>query len=308
MSNEQPDGSPRRVLVLPHLSRASSWDVTRRAVADLTAAGIEVCMLTSDAERAQAADVVAVTEEVGAQGCEVIVVVGGDGTILRGAELARGHGIPLLGINLGHFGFLAESEPDELPDVIDAIVSRRYRVEERLTLEVVVTSPDGSRDSNWALNEISIEKGSRVRMIEVVVAVDETPLSRWRGDGLLCATPTGSTAYSWSAGGPVVWPQVEAIIVVPLSAHSLFSRPLVLGPDNVLAVEVLAESPAGVVWCDGRRAIPLPPGSRVDVCRSSEPVRLARLHVAQFTKRLVNKFDLPVSGWRGKTTQREVEA
>ncbi len=308
MSNGQPDGSPRRVLVLPHLSRARAWDVTQHVVADLTAAGIEVRMLTPDAERTQDGDVVAVAEEVGAQGCEVIVVVGGDGTILRGAELARGHDIPLLGINLGHFGFLAESEPDELPDVIDAIVSRRYRVEERLTLEVVVTSPDGSRDSNWALNEISIEKGSRARMIEVVVAVDETPLSRWRGDGLLCATPTGSTAYSWSAGGPVVWPQVEAIIVVPLSAHSLFSRPLVLGPDNVLAVEVLAESPAGVVWCDGRRAIPLPPGSRVDVGRSSEPVRLARLHVAQFTKRLVNKFDLPVSGWRGKTTQREVGA
>ncbi|MGP1667334.1 MAG: NAD kinase [Rhodanobacter sp.] len=246
-------------------------------------------------------------EDVGASGCELIVVFGGDGTILRGAELARGSGIPLLGVNLGHFGFLAESEVDDLPDVIDAIVQRTYRVEERLALNVVVTHPDGSLHSDWALNEVSIEKDSRARMLEVVLAIDETPLSHWRGDGLVCATPTGSTAYAWSAGGPVVWPAVEAMIVVPLSAHTLFSRQMVIGPNSTISVELVAESPAGVVWSDGRREIVLPPGSRIDVQRSSEPVRLARLHVAQFTRRLVNKFDLPVTGWRGKTEEREVD-
>ena len=307
MSSQANDGVTRQVLVLPHLSRESSREVTQEAVAGLTAAGIEVRMLEPDAHRAAVENVVAVTEDIGALGCELIVVFGGDGTILRGAELARGHGIPLLGVNLGHFGFLAESEVDDLPHVIDSIVNRTYRVEERLALEVVVTQPDGAFQSDWALNEVSIEKDSRVRMIEMVLAVDETPLSRWRGDGLVCATPTGSTAYSWSAGGPVVWPTVEAILVVPLSAHSLFSRPMVIGPNNTISVQLLANSPGGVVWSDGRREILLPPGSRVDLHRSNEPVRLARLHVAQFTRRLVNKFDLPVTGWLAKSKERGVD-
>lgn len=293
----------RQVLLLPHLSRQNSREVTQRAVEGLTKAGIGVRMLEPDAERAGVDKVTAVSEAVGADDCELIVVFGGDGTILRGAELARGKNIPLLGVNMGHFGFLAESETDDLPNVIDAIVSRSYRVEERLALEVVVTDSKGARQSDWALNEVSIEKDSRVRMIEVVLAVDETPLSSWRGDGVVCATPTGSTAYSWSAGGPVVWPAVEAIVVVPLSAHSLFSRPMVVAPNDTIAVELLPGSPAGIAWCDGRRALALPPGSRVEIRKSSEPIRLARLHVAQFTKRLVNKFDLPVTGWRGKSDE-----
>ena len=154
-------------------------------------------------------------------------------------------------MNLGHMGFLAESDPENLPAVIAAVVDRTYSVERRMALDLSVFYPDGTQTSGWALNEVSIEKASRERMIELVVAIDDEPLSAWAADGLVCSTPTGSTAYAWSAGGPVVWPDVEALVVVPISAHALFSRPLVIGPNSEIDVEVVADSPAAVAWCDG---------------------------------------------------------
>jgi NAD+ kinase len=142
-------------------------------------------------------------------------------------------------------------------------------------------------------------------MLEVVVEVDGRPLSRFGCDGVVCATPTGSTAYNFSAGGPVVWPGVHALLMVPISAHALFARPMVVAPDSVLAVEVLARTEgAGVLWCDGRRSFDLPPGARIEVRRGSRPVHLVRLHEAPFTDRLVAKFDLPVEGWRGASERR----
>ena len=142
-------------------------------------------------------------------------------------------------------------------------------------------------------------------MLEVVVEVDGRPLSRWGCDGVVCATPTGSTAYNFSAGGPVVWPGVEALLMVPLSAHALFARPMVVAPTSVVAVELLATTDgAGVLWCDGRRTVELPPGARIEVRRGRRPVRLARLHEAPFTDRLVAKFGLPVEGWRGAAERR----
>jgi NAD+ kinase len=125
---------------------------------------------------------------------------------------------------------------------------------------------------------------------------------------VVCATPTGSTAYNFSAGGPIVWPGVEALLMVPISAHALFARPLVVAPDSVLAVEVMARTDgSGVLWCDGRRTVDLPPGARIEVCRGTRPVRLVRLHEAPFTDRLVAKFDLPVNGWRGAAERRRLE-
>ncbi len=159
--------------------------------------------------------------------------------------------------------------------------------------------------STWALNEASVEKAARERMLEVVVEIDGRPLSRWGCDGVVCSTPTGSTAYNFSAGGPVVWPEVEALLVVPISAHALFARPMVVAPTSVLAVEVIAGTKAaGVLWCDGRRTVELPPGARIEVRRGHMPVYLARLHDRPFTDRLVAKFDLPVSGWRGAGERR----
>ncbi|MFR9673925.1 NAD kinase [Streptomyces sp. TR06-5] len=232
-------------------------------------------------------------------GCELLVVLGGDGTLLRGAEFARASGVPMLGVNLGRVGFLAEAERDDLDKVVHRVVDRSYEVEERMTLDVQVRNDGQVVHRDWALNEASVEKASRERMLEVVTEVDGRPVSGFGGDGVVFATPTGSTAYAFSAGGPVVWPEVAALLMVPISAHALFAKPLVTSPDSVLAVEVQPQTPHGVLWCDGRRSVELPAGARVEVRRGAVPVRLARLHHASFTDRLVAKFALPVAGWRG---------
>lgn len=234
--------------------------------------------------------------EVG--GSDVVVVFGGDGTILRAAELAEPQ-TPLLGVNLGHVGFLAEAEPEDAHFVVDCLIQRRWEVEERTRLRVSIHRDGQVVDGTWALNEVSVEKGSRERMIELLVEVDGRPLSRWGCDGVVCATPTGSTAYAFSAGGPVVWPEVEALLVVPLSAHALFARPLVVSPSSTIALE-MAPGSHGVLWADGRRTIDVRSGDQLVVCADPDPVRFARLAPAPFTDRLVAKFDLPVEGWRGR--------
>jgi NAD+ kinase len=215
--------------------------------------------------------------------------------------LARPFDVPLLGVNLGHVGFLAEAEVDDKGSVVTCIVERAWTVEERTTLEVVVRVDGVEIERSWALNEASVEKASRERMLDVLVEVDGRPLSRWGCDGVIAATPTGSTAYAFSAGGPVVWPEVEAMLVVPISAHALFARPLVVSPESIIAVDVLASNHAGaVMWCDGRRSVDLAAGSRIEVTRHPQPVRFARVHSAPFTDRLVAKFELPVDGWGGQ--------
>lgn len=208
----------------------------------------------------------------------------------------------MLGVNLGRVGFLAEAERDDLDEVVGRVAAQDYDVEERMTLDVTVRN--GGADAppfytGWALNEASVEKAARERMLDVVTEVDGRPVTRFGCDGVVCATPTGSTAYAFSAGGPVVWPEVEALLMVPISAHALFAKPMVTAPSSVLAVEVQPHTSRGVLWCDGRRAVELPPGARVEVRRGAVPVRLARLHQAPFTDRLVAKFALPVAGWRG---------
>jgi NAD+ kinase len=230
---------------------------------------------------------------------EVVVVFGGDGTILRAAELAE-PGTPLLGVNLGHVGFLAEAEPEHVSFVVESLIGRRWTVEERTRLAVSVYRGGEVVDHTWALNEVSVEKAARERMIEVLVEVDGRPLSRWGCDGVVCATPTGSTAYAFSAGGPVVWPEVAALMVVPLSAHALFARPLVVSPSSSIALDIAPGSNA-VVWADGRRTMDVREGDRLVVTADPVPVRFARLAAVPFTDRLVAKFNLPVEGWRGRS-------
>jgi NAD+ kinase len=269
-------------------------------VSRLVAEGLSVRAPKVEAEQIASPHVLAVDPEpLAAAGCELTVVIGGDGTLLRAAELAREPRIPLLGVNLGHVGFLAEAERDELSEVVDRAIDRDYVVEERMTIDAVARCGSEEIARTWALNEVSVEKAARDRMLEVVAEVDGRPLSRWGCDGVVCATPTGSTAYAFSAGGPVIWPEVEAMLMIPISAHALFARPLVVSPDSVLAVEVQSDTAEGVLWADGRRTWPLPAGARVEVRRGVIPVRLARLHTAPFTDRLVRKFELPVRGWRG---------
>jgi NAD+ kinase len=302
----------RRVLLVAHTGRDEAREVARAFTKALTSHRIVVRLLPGEAEDLSLepdGDGVEIAPELDPSGgCELVLVIGGDGTILRAAELIHGTLTPVLGVNLGHVGFLAEAEYEDLESTIDAVVHRRYTSEDRLTLDVSVHRDGEVIARTFALNEASIEKASRERMIEVVVEIDGRPLSRWGCDGVVCATPTGSTAYNFSAGGPVVWPGVEALLLVPISAHALFARPLVVAPTSVMAVEVLARTDgAGVLWCDGRRTVDLPPGARIEVRRGSTPVRLVRLHEAPFTDRLVAKFGLPVEGWRGASERRRRE-
>ncbi len=150
----------------------------------------------------------------------------------------------------------------------------------------------------WALNEVSLERTNRERMLEVAVAVDGQPLLRFGCDGVLCATPTGSTAYAYSAGGPIVWPNVDALLVVPNAAHALFARPVVVAPNSTVDIDLLSRGHAAVLVADGRRSVPVPSGARVQVRRGAQPVRIARLAQWSFTERLVTKFHLPVRSLR----------
>ncbi|WP_440312522.1 NAD kinase [Leucobacter chromiireducens] len=292
----------RRILIVSHTHRDEAIAATIEAVAALQGAGVTPVFHAEDrAEFAPHLDVSRVAtldDGVMRDELEVAIVLGGDGTILRAAELLRGSECPIVGVNLGHVGFLAEMESYDLASTIDRVLKRDYTVEERLTLEVSASLDGESIAETWALNEASVEK--RRRMLEVEIGVDGLPVSSFACDGMVVATPTGSTAYAFSAGGPIVWPGVQAMLMVPIAAHALFDRPLVTGTDSVLSVRILPENVGpGVLWCDGRRRTELPAGAVVRVRQSPFSVRLARLSTAPFSDRLVKKFHLPVSGWRG---------
>jgi NAD+ kinase len=231
------------------------------------------------------------------EGIELALVLGGDGTILRGAELIHGTQVPVLGINLGHVGFLAQIGKPTTQSVIGAIKNRNYRTEKRMTLAYQVLRNDSVVARGWALNEVTVERSTEA-MIELFVQVDHRPLSRWGCDGVICATPTGSTAYAFSAGGPVVWPEVEAFVLLPLAAHALFSDPMVISPDSQIAIDV--ESDEGVLSADGLRKFQLLERDRIVISSEKTFINLAHIEEAPFTDRLVAKFKLPVDGWRGE--------
>jgi NAD+ kinase len=315
------------MLVLAHTGKENAKRSARLVVDRLTAAGIAVRVTDEQARAVECPGATVLPAGPGAaRGAELVIVLGGDGTLLRAAEIARPARTPLIGVNLGRIGFLAEAEPDGLAETVDRLVAGDYRVEERMTIDVVARDNGTELARTWALNEATVEKAARERMVEVIIEVDGRPLSRWGCDGVVLATPTGSTAYAFSAGGPVVWPEVEALLMVPISAHALFAPPMVVSPRSVLAVELVYEgfgrheeggghgaaTAGAVMWCDGRRRFDLPPGGRVEARRGSLPVLLARLHGpapetdggGPFTDRLVAKFGLPVAGWRGRKEEQ----
>ncbi|MFF6835032.1 MULTISPECIES: NAD kinase [unclassified Streptomyces] len=297
-----PETAPRTVFLLAHTGRPAAVRSAELVVLGLLRAGLGVRVLEAEAADLPLPSSVEKVPEACSEAiddCELLVVLGGDGTLLRGAEFSRASGVPMLGVNLGRVGFLAEAERDDLDKVVERVVTRAYEVEERMTLDVTVHQNGDVLHQDWALNEAAVQKVSPERMLEVVLAIDGRPVTGFGCDGVICATPTGSTAYAFSAGGPVIWPEVEALLMVPIGAHALFAKPLVTTPESVLAVEIEPHTPHGVLWCDGRRTVELPAGARVEVRRGAVPVRLARLHHASFTDRLVAKFALPVSGWRG---------
>lgn len=301
----------RSLLVVTHTRRTASLEASAEVCRRLLAADVTPVLVDDEAaalqEFAPELDGAAVLgRDVSVAELELVVVLGGDGTILRAAELVREAGTPVLGVNLGHVGFLAEAERDDLTETVTRVLARDYQVEERMTLAVRVKLDREVIYSSWALNEVSVEKANRARSLEVAIEIDGRPLSTFGCDGVVMSTPTGSTAYAFSAGGPIVWPSVEAMLMVPLSAHALFARPLVVGPESAMAVELLHRSEGdGVLWADGRRTFELPPGARVVVRRGTQPVRLARLQEAPFTQRLVGKFQLPTAGWRGPASRED---
>jgi len=292
----------RNVLVVSSAESAGQLQRTLDACASLEALGMHCVFAAEDIGRLRSQFENAPSDKdlFTNQELEIVLVLGGDGSILRAAELTRSQGAPILGINFGHVGFMAEAELDDLTEVLEAISAKKYKVGHRVALDVKVFQGSELVFESWALNEVSVEKSSRERVLEVVVEVDSRPVSSFGCDGVLVSTPTGSTAYAFSVGGPVIWPDVQAMMLVPISAHALFARPLVVAPDSELAIEVLRRSPsAGVVWCDGRRSTDLGPGSRIEVKKSEIAVPMVILTDAPFSDRLVRKFELPVIGWRG---------
>jgi NAD+ kinase len=303
----------RTILLVVHTGREEATDTAGRVQKVLGDNGIGLRVLSAEAvdrgplnlgpddTRDLGVNVEVVDADArAAEGCELVLVLGGDGTFLRAAELARNVGIPVLGVNLGRIGFLAEAEAEAIDLVLDHVVAQDYRVEDRLTLDIVVRQGGRVIDQGWALNEASLEKGPRLGVLGVVVEIDGRPVSTFGCDGVLVSTPTGSTAYAFSAGGPVLWPDLEAILVVPNNAHALFGRPMVTSPDAAIAIEIEAGGHDALVFCDGRREMLLPAGGRLEVTRFGTPVKWARLDSAPFTDRLVRKFRLPVTGWRGQ--------
>ncbi len=296
------NGLSRRIAVWIHASRLPALEAACRFIEGLPA-HVE-CLVVPDAHQqiqtrvpqARLADITAES----LPSAEVIVVFGGDGTILRAAERALDLDIPVLGVNLGHVGFLAELEISQMPELVSHIVDADFILERRMTIEVEMfdDQTDALLWRSVAINEVSLEKAGRMKMIDCLVEIDGLPVSRWACDGILVATPTGSTAYGFSAGGPVMWPQLEAFQVVPLAAHALFARSMILAPDSRVRLNLLP-GPDGYVVCDGSRATDMPAGARLDIRRYPHDLRVARLSEQPFTSRLVKKFALPVEGWRG---------
>ena len=303
----------RRVRVTVHPGRPAALDGAAAFIAGVHEHGIHTLVAAGDLElvtrRVPSGAVSGLPDEPGDAGSELVIVFGGDGNILRAAEWALPREVPVLGVNLGHVGFLAELESSEMHNLVDRVVARDYQVEERTTIDTVVHNPAGEVVwESFAINECSVEKLARERMLEVLVRIDGRALSRWATDGVLVATPTGSTAYAFSAHGPVIWPDLSALLLVPLSAHALFNRPLVLSDQSVVSIEVLPATPSGVIWCDGRRSVDVVAGSVIEVRAGTRRLRLARTSEQPFVTRLVRKFSLPVDGWRGAAERDRTHA
>ncbi len=280
----------RKVLLVIHPSKSEAAELAAELAAQLDKAGFEV--LSNFSKK-----LAHISPLESVSGVEVAVVLGGDGTILRAAEIVQGYKIPILGINMGTVGFLAEISRPSVDAIVTALLAKSYSGEERLLLKHSVERKGAVVHSGWALNEVTVGRNDS-QMVELFVQIDGRPLSRWGCDGVIAATPTGSTAYAFSAGGPVVWPSVHAIVFLPLAAHALFSRPMVISPDSVIAIDI--ESSNAQLSSDGMRTFTLDKSDRVTISKEGHTVELVHLDDDTFTDRLVAKFKLPIEGWRGE--------
>ena len=273
--------SQRNILLLVNSSRAEAKDASAVVTSILKEAKINIFS----------------SVDVNIPELELVLVLGGDGTILRGAEYAVAHNVPLLGINLGHVGFMAEVEEFTYENVAKAVIEKNYVLDERMLLSFDVRRDKSIIESGWALNEVSVERKSTT-MLELFVQIDDRPLSRWGCDGIICATPTGSTAYAFSAGGPVLWPEVQAMVLLPIAAHALFAKPMVIAPSSTIGIAI--ESSDASLSADALRKIDLKKNDEISITKNKTQVTLAHLKSTIFTDRLVAKFKLPIEGWRGE--------
>lgn len=288
--------SSREILLVLHPNRPEAKVEAAKIVSQLTKSGFK--FLSVNQTDIDNVEQISQEQLRGArESLELALVLGGDGTILRGAEQVHGTQVPVLGINLGHVGFLAQIGRPSTDTIVEAIKNKTYVTEKRMTLAYQVQRKEKDVAHGWALNEITVERNTEA-MIELFVQVDHRPLSRWGCDGVICATPTGSTAYAFSAGGPVVWPDVQAFVLLPLAAHALFSDPMVISPDSEIAIDV--ESDEGVLSADGLRKFQLLEQDRIVISSDKSFINLAHLDEVAFADRLVAKFKLPVDGWRGE--------
>ena len=273
--------SKRSILMLVNSSRAEAQGASQIISKILTDAGIQIFT----------------PKDASIPDVELVLVLGGDGTILRGAEYSTQRNVPLLGINLGHVGFMAEVESFTYESVAQAVIKKDYVLDQRMLLAYEVTRDKKILDKGWALNEVSIERKSTT-MVELFVQIDDRPLSRWGCDGIICATPTGSTAYAFSAGGPVLWPEVQALVLLPIAAHALFAKPMVIAPTSRIGIAI--ESSDASLSADALRKVELQKGDHIELTKNAAQVTLAHLKSTIFTDRLVAKFKLPIEGWRGE--------
>lgn len=226
-------------------------------------------------------------------GTDLVVSLGGDGTMLRAARLAHSADAPLLGVNLGLLGYLSEVDPSHARTALDRIFDDEFEIEERMMLRADVVV-EGRKESFVGLNEVLVERSGGHRLVRLAVTIGGESLAAFNADGVIVSTPTGSTAYALSAGGPIVSPRAECLILVPVSAHMIFSRPFVLSADEALEVTIEGEGQEAALSLDGAEGRSLTAGSPVSIQRDPRPLRLIRLGGPGFVERLRAKLDLPV--------------
>jgi NAD+ kinase len=269
-----------RIAFYVHPERPEAVALARRATEWLVTRGHQVAAALAD------------DGSVSVEGADLLVSLGGDGTLLRAVDSALEASVPVMGVNLGLLGYLTEIEPAGLEDALERFLEGRYEVEERMTLAVVVRGPDNTVLADvCALNEATVEKTVPGHTVRVAASIDDRPFVTYAADGLLMATPTGSTAYNLSARGPLLSPRLRAIILTPVSPHMLFDRPLVLDPSQRVHLEVL-EPRTAVLVVDGVTVCTLDPGATVDCREGDRPARLVTFGSRDFHAILRAKFHL----------------
>ena len=278
-----------RVLLVPNPMNPRAVEASREVAAYLTSSGYEPVMVTEDAVRCGLGDIGVARADIGDP--ELVLALGGDGTILKAVHILGLVDAPILGVNLGRLGFLSGADGDDLVDAVTSALAGEARIECRQTIEASVIAGGRDAGSYRALNEIFVGRGAATRAIELEIVVNETPINRYLCDGVVVATPTGSTAYALSAGGPVVAPGVRGIVVVPLAPHALGVRPLVLAPGDVLTLRCPSSARADAcVSVDGDHVPCRTALDSVQVTVSEHDVKLMKLGGRDFYSALASTF------------------